>query len=116
MKIPDNVVFDEKSKKYDAFLKPYATSFSAPKIELPNTVSWKKSHVTLANKQMKASFDELKKSFENLYAKYAHNELVYNAKFTFEPIVGEIYYLYKNNDGNFLSILKHPHHIQLESL
>ncbi|WP_025742346.1 DUF2452 domain-containing protein, partial [Aquimarina pacifica] len=35
-----------------------------------------------------------------------HNNLIYNAKFTFEPIVGETYYLYRKKDETvFLSIL-----------
>ncbi|HBI40918.1 MAG TPA: DUF2452 domain-containing protein [Tenacibaculum sp.] len=106
MKKPDNVVFNEKTNKYDAYLKPYATSFSAPKIDIPNSVSSKKRHVNLANKQLKASFDELKNEFELLYEKFKYNQLVYRSKFTFEPIVGETYYLYEAKEGHFLSILK----------
>ncbi|SEB44272.1 Protein of unknown function [Tenacibaculum sp. MAR_2009_124] len=106
MKKPDSVVYNEETNEYDAYLKPYGTSLTAPKIDLPNSVSWKKQNITLANKQIKASFDELKKEFESLYHKFAHNELVYSAKFTFEPIVGETYHLYKNEKGNFLSLLK----------
>jgi Protein of unknown function (DUF2452) len=37
---------------------------------------------------------------------YKWNELVYNAKFSFEPVIGEIYHLYSNNDGtNVLSLI-----------
>ena len=106
MKKPDNIVFNEKTNEYDAYLKPYATSFTTPKIDLPNTVSWKKQHITLANKQMGASFEELKKEFELLYNKFTYNKLVYSSKFTFEPIVGEVYHLYENEKGCFLSLLK----------
>jgi hypothetical protein len=34
------------------------------------------------------------------------NELVYNANFSFEPVIGEIYHLYRGEDGiNFLSLI-----------
>ena len=106
MKKSDNIVFNNKTNKYDAYLKSYPTDLSAPKIDLPNSVSWKKQHVTIANKQIKASFEDLKKQFEVLFNKFSYNELVYNSKFTFEPIVGEIYHLYENERERFLSLLK----------
>jgi hypothetical protein len=37
---------------------------------------------------------------------YEWNELVYNARFSFEPVIGEIYHLYKDAEGiNFLSLI-----------
>jgi hypothetical protein len=37
---------------------------------------------------------------------FEYNELVYNAKFAFEPVIGEIYHLYRGADGtNFLSLI-----------
>ena len=44
--------------------------------------------------------------FEKLMDEYQWNELVYSAKFSFEPVVGEIYHLYRGDDGvNFLSLI-----------
>ena len=41
---------------------------------------------------------------------YEWNEILYNAKYSFEPIIGEVYHLYLAKDGsNFLSII-HPDH------
>ena len=37
---------------------------------------------------------------------FEYNDLVYNAKFNFEPIIGEAYYLYNNKrEESFLSII-----------
>jgi hypothetical protein len=33
------------------------------------------------------------------------NELVYSAKFSFEPVIGEIYHLYRDAEINFLSLI-----------
>ncbi len=38
---------------------------------------------------------------------YRWNELVYKAKFNFEPVINEVYHLYYNNTGNiFLSLVE----------
>ena len=105
-KKPDLVVFDEENQKYDAALKPYGTSASSPVIKPLNTASWKNDGIQRVNKQLKSKFDEVKKEYENLMQKFKYNDLIYNAKFSFEPIFGENYHLYNNkNKQPFLSII-----------
>ena len=105
-KKPDMVVFNEETQKYDASLKPYATTSSAPVIKPLNTATWRNDGVQRANKQLKSEFEEVKKQYENLLKKFEYNDLVYNAKFSFEPIVGETYHLYNNRkQETFLSII-----------
>ncbi|KZS42853.1 GTP-binding protein [Aquimarina aggregata] len=105
-KKPDQVVYNEKEGRYDAALKPYATDTGAPVITTPDTVAWKNSNIYKVNKQVKAKYDELKAQYDDLIATYEYNNLVYNAKFNFEPVVGEIYHLYKNREERpFLSII-----------
>lgn len=105
-KKPDLVVFNEKSQQYDAALKPYGTSASAPAIKPLNTATWRNDGVQRVNKKIKSEFDEVKKQYEKLLEKFHYNDLVYNSKFSFEPNIGEEYYLYKNkHQENFLSII-----------
>ncbi|MBW1296626.1 DUF2452 domain-containing protein [Aquimarina litoralis] len=105
-KKPDQVVFNEEENKYDAALKPYATDVGAPTITIPDAVAWKNTNVHKVNKQVKAKYDELKAQYDVLMEQFEYNNLVYNAKFTFEPIVGETYHLYRNsNEEPFLSII-----------
>lgn len=106
-KKPDQVVFNEDTQQYDAALKPYATGVGAPKITTPDSIAWKNVNIDKVNKQVKAQYDELKSAFDNLIEKYEYNNLVYQAKFNFEPIVGKIYYLYRDKKGGaFLSLIK----------
>ncbi len=106
-KKPDLVVFNEETQQYDAALKPYGTSASSPVIKPLNTASWKNDGITRVNKQLKSKFDEVKKEYENLMQKFQYNDLIYNAKFNFEPIFGENYHLYNNRNGEpFLSIIE----------
>lgn len=106
-KKPDLVVFNEETQQYDAALKPYGTSASSPVIKPLNTASWKNDGITRVNKQLKSKFDEVKKEYEALMQKFQYNDLIYNAKFSFEPIFGENYHLYNNRNGEpFLSIIE----------
>jgi len=102
---PDNIVYDDE-QGYNASLLPYATSVGAPAIKMDDVVSWKSRGISTLNKQFENKFNELKLQYENLMAEYEWNELVYGARFSFEPVIGEIYHLYQGDDGvNFLSLI-----------
>jgi len=106
-KKPDLVVFDKETQQYDAAIKPYGTSASSPVIKPLNTATWRNDGVDRVNKQFKSKFDELKKEYEAMMEQFEYNDLVYNAKFNFEPIIGEVYYLYNDkNEEFFLSIIQ----------
>ena len=105
-KKPDLVVYNEEEDKYDASLKPYGTNASAPAIKPLNTATWKNDGVDKVNKQIKSKFEEIKKAYEELMTQFEYNNLVYNAKFSFEPIIGEIYHLYMGKKQEpFLSLI-----------
>lgn len=105
-KKPDYIVFNEETDSYDAALKPYATSLGAPVITTNDTAAWKNANINKVNKQVKAKYDELKAQYDELIKEFEYNNLVYSAKFSFEPVVGEIYHLYKNKEKTpFLSII-----------
>ncbi|MBQ0734985.1 DUF2452 domain-containing protein [Aquimarina celericrescens] len=105
-KKPDYIVFNEDNEQYDASLKPYATDLAAPAITTNDTVAWKNANIHKVNKQIKAKYDELKEEYDALIQEFEYNNLVYSAKFNFEPVVGEVYHLYKNKEERpFLSII-----------
>ncbi len=104
-KKPDNVVFTEKDG-YNASSLSYSTSVGAPVIRVDDVISWKSRGITNVNKEFENKFNELKIQYENLIKEFEWNELVYNSKFSFEPVIGEIYHLYTNEDGtNSLSLI-----------
>jgi hypothetical protein len=103
--IPDNVVFND-DQGYNASLLSYPTNVGAPVIQIDNLVSWKSRGISNVNKQFESKFNELKVQYENLMKEFENNELVYNANFSFEPVIGETYHLYRGDDGfNFLSLI-----------
>ena len=102
---PDNIVYSDE-QGYNANVLPYATSVGAPAIRVDDLVSWKSRGITNVNKEFENKFNELKIQYQKLMDEYEWNELVYNSKFSFEPVIGEIYHLYANNDGsNSLSLI-----------
>ena len=102
---PDNIVFSEENG-YNAKILPYATSVGAPVIKIGDVVSWKNRGISNVNKEFENKFNELKIQYEKLMEEYEWNELVYNAKFSFEPVIGEIYHLYIAADRTyFLSLI-----------
>lgn len=105
-KKPDNVVFNTETQKYDAALKPYATSVSAPVITTTDTIAWKNRSINKVNHKVATKFEELKAEYTKMMQEYENNRLIFDAKFSFEPIIGEIYHLYKrDNEELFLSII-----------
>ena len=104
-KKPDNVVYSE-TEGYNAKLMTYATNVGAPVIQIDDVAAFKSRGIRSVNKEFENKFNELKLQYENLMKEFENNELVYNAKFSFEPVIGEIYHLYRGMDGlNFLSLI-----------
>lgn len=106
MKKPDNVVFNEETEKYDANLMPYASNVGAPTIKVDDVALWKNKNISSANHLFETRYEELRLAYKQLMTEYEYNNIIYNAKFTFEPIIGETYHLYEKKDNNtFLSLI-----------
>jgi hypothetical protein len=104
-KIPDNVVYSVE-EGFNANILPYATNVGAPVIRVDDVVSWKSRGIDNVNKELGNKFNELRSQYQKLMEEYEWNELVYSAKFSFEPVIGEIYHLYRDSNGvNFLSLI-----------
>jgi hypothetical protein len=99
---------DKKPDNYveNAGLLPYGSNIGAPAIHVSNIEHWKEPRVISVNQQFEDKFEELKKEYQKLIEEYKWNDLVYKAKFSFEPIIGKNYHLYYNKDGKiFLSLI-----------
>lgn len=104
---PDNIVFSVETG-YNANILPYGTNLGAPVIKIDDIVSWKSRGISNVNKEFENKFNELKIEYQKLMNEYQWNEMVYNAKFSFEPVIGEIYHLYSGDDGSTVLSLIAP--------
>lgn len=105
-KKPDNVVFNTENQRYDAALKPYATSVGSPVITITDTTGWKNRSIHKVNHKIGAKYLELKAEYEKMMEEFEYNTLIFNSEFSFEPVIGEIYHLYQREKGtDFLSLI-----------
>ena len=105
-KKPDNVVFNTDTNRYDAALKPYATSVGAPVITSTDTTAWKNRSINKTNHKLNAKYLELKAEYEKMTKEFEYNNLIFNSHFSFESVIGEVYHPYKRENGkNFLSLI-----------
>ena len=109
-KKPDAVVYNTETDRYDAALKPYATSVGAPVITPTDTTAWKNRSINKVNHKIKTKYLELKAEYARMMQEFEYNNLILNANFSFEPIIGETYHLYLNKkEEHFLSLIAPEH-------
>lgn len=89
----------------------YGITPSAPAtISRPDIAKWK-SRVSpdVANYFVERA-EELQREYQTLVESYELNRLVYNSQINFEPVIGQIYYVYeKSPDERVLSLVSPRH-------
>ena len=99
----DNIVFDENKKMFDANIKHYPTTVGGQKFEV---LKVDKSDALKADKYFNKRLGELKEEWNKLVGEYESTKLIYETTYNFQPILGEVYHIYRtNNDKTFLSLI-----------
>tara|TARA_Y100001972_G_scaffold116385_1_gene154183 strand:- start:475 stop:873 length:399 start_codon:yes stop_codon:yes gene_type:complete len=102
-KYPDNIVYDYKLEKFDANIKPYPTSVSAPGFA---PIKVDKSTSINANHYFESKLNELRDEYKKLIQEYNWTKLIYESHYSFQPIIGHIYHLYEKKDKSlWLSLI-----------
>ena len=104
-KKPDQVVWDDDQKKYIARLLPFAAQTSGPVIKVPNVDAFKQKGVEKVSKQLQTELEELQNKIKDFVKSANDTQKVYAAKFKFEPLVGETYFLYEGKKDRYLSLI-----------
>jgi hypothetical protein len=88
-------------------LMEYPHHVGAPQIAPTDLTPFKRNGTDKANKIFNRRYEELLKEAETLQKSFIVTQEVYESTYRFEPIVGEIYHLYEDNNGNkFLSLIE----------
>ena len=88
-------------------LMSYPHHVGSPQIVPTDLTPFKRNGTTKANKMFDRRYEELIKEAENLQQSFIITQEVYGSSYKFEPIVGEIYHLYEEDNGNkFLSLIE----------
>ena len=103
----DSVVFDKTTQSYNSNILPYGTNISAPSIIPTGVSSWKNRSIGSFNHTFNNKVEQMKADYQKLIEEYDTNEMLYNAKMGFEPIIGKTYHLYSkdNVEEYFLSLI-----------
>ena len=78
---------------------PYPTHVGAPKIEPQDLTAFKNQSLNKVDRVIKRKYEELIKEAETLQNSILLQKEVYESRYKFEPIIGEIYHLYEEPDG-----------------
>ena len=90
-------------------LLPYAGHIGSQVIKVEDTSNFKQKQVTKFNNFVDKKFEELKKQIDELSELYQLNEFIFGLELRFEPLIGETYHVYQNeNSKNYLSMIA-PH-------
>ena len=88
-------------------LMSYPAHVGAPKIEPTDLTTFKRNGTEKVNKVFNRKYKELLRDAEDLQKSFQITQEVYDSRYKFEPIVGEIYHLYEDLDGGkTLSMIK----------
>jgi hypothetical protein len=82
-------------------LLPYGTNVSAPSIKPTDLTTFKKNGLDKVTKFFDRKYKEIVEQAETLQKSFLITQTVYESKYRFEPIIGEIYHLYEDSDGGY---------------
>lgn len=98
-KLPDSFVVDR-------FIKSYPTEIGSQPFEPDNVELFRLDKTNKLKHHYLTKFEELKNQYISFMEDIKLNERLYKAKYSFQPIVGQNYYLYATSEtGDFLSII-----------
>lgn len=78
---------------------PYPTHVGAPVIKPQDLTSFKKHALNKVDRVINRRYEELVKEAETLQNSILLQQEVYESRYKFEPLIGEIYHLYEESDG-----------------
>ena len=80
-------------------LLPYGSNVSAPSFKPTDLTTFKQNGLSKVEKVFDRRYKELVEQAETLQKSFMITQEVYDSKYKFEPIIGEIYHLYEDSDG-----------------
>jgi len=85
---------------------PYPTSTLSPQITPPDLTDFKSRGITAVQRELSQQLATMREQYIALLDDFHWNKLVYEAKFGFQPVVGNTYYLYDEGEHLSLSMIE----------
>lgn len=93
MKKPDIIVWDE-NKGYNSKNLSFPTNVGSQYFSLPNVPVFRNESSKKMIDTFNQEIDEIKNRLEKIYDEYNTSIMIWESKISFEPIVGNSYFLY----------------------
>lgn len=93
-----------EAPKSGAFL-PYPVSTLSPKIVPNDLTSFKSRGLSQVEHDLQVKLEEMRQEYIKTIEHFNWNKLVYEADIQFEPIIGEVYHLYRMRQKTILSMI-----------
>jgi hypothetical protein len=99
IKKPDNVADNPG-------LIPYGSNIGSPSISPIDLTTFKRNGIEKVTKVFDKKYKEILEQAETLQKSFLITQTIYESKYKFEPIIGQIYHLYEDLEGGYsLSII-----------
>ena len=93
-KRPDNVADNPG-------LLPYGSNIGAPPIKTTDLTPFKQNGLSKVEKVFDKRYRELVEQAETLQKSFLITQTIYESKYNFEPIIGQLYHLYEDLEGGY---------------
>jgi hypothetical protein len=67
--------------------------------------SWIVPYIINVRNEFDQRYDEIKKQYDKLIDEVYWNNIIYNIELRFQPVIGNSYYLYKDDEKYIISII-----------
>ncbi|MEM1157036.1 MAG: DUF2452 domain-containing protein [Verrucomicrobiota bacterium] len=85
---------------------PYPTSTLSPNITPPDLSSFKSRNITEVERELSQKLDAIRQEYIDVIDAFNWNKMVYESDFSFEPVIGHEYYLYREETCFRLSMIE----------
>jgi hypothetical protein len=82
-------------------LLPYGSNIGAPPIKPINLTPFKQNGLSKVEKVFDKKYRELVEQAETLQKSFLITQTIYDSKYSFEPIIGQLYHLYEDLGGSY---------------
>jgi len=101
----ETTVIPELSTSPSRAFMPYPVSTLSPPIVPNDLTSFKTRGISEVERDLRQKLTEIREDYLRAIDHFNWNKLVYEAEIRFEPVVGEIYYLYEMRGRRALSMI-----------
>jgi len=84
----------------------YPASTLSPVIQPTDLTTFKSRGIGMVGRDLQQKIQEMHSEYRKLVDEFNWNKLVYESRFSFEPVIGHTYHLYQDDAGFFLSMIE----------